>query len=139
MPCSTAFAWAGRREVMPPYGGIAMLSRLIPALIVLFTFFASLPLQAADPAPTGLSPFVLPWDDASPGPTDLSFLNHTPAGKFGPIHARPDGHFYAGDERVRFLGVNLCFSGTLPEENDADKIAARMAKFGINVVRFHHL
>jgi hypothetical protein len=114
-------------------------SRLIPGLIVLATSLASSPLQAADAAPAGLVPFVLPWDDGAPGPTDLSFLNHAPAGKFGPVHARPDGRFYGGDQRIRFLGVNLCFAATLPEKGDADKIAARMAKFGINVVRFHHM
>lgn len=87
----------------------------------------------------GLVPFVLPWNDRAEGPTDLSFLNHVPAGKFGPIHAGSDGHFYAGDRRVRFFGVNLCFAGTIPRKDEAEGIAARMAKFGINVVRFHHM
>lgn len=96
-------------------------------------------LLAADVNEADLVPFVLPWNDASKGPTDVSFLNHVPAGKFGPIHAGPDGHLYAGDERIRFLGVNLCFAGTLPSAEHADGVAARMAKFGINVVRFHHM
>ena len=87
-------------------------------------------------------PFVLPWDDSSAGPTDLSFLNHVPAGKFGVIKAKPDGHFYPDHDfkqRMRFMGVNLCFGATLPEKDDAKKIAARMAKFGINVVQLHHM
>ena len=88
---------------------------------------------------TGLVPFVLPWNDGSEGPTDLSFLNHVPAGKFGPIRAGKDGHFHAGDQRVRFFGVNLCMAGTIPRKENAEGIAARMAKFGINVVRFHHM
>ncbi|MBP7934919.1 MAG: carbohydrate binding domain-containing protein [Phycisphaerae bacterium] len=94
---------------------------------------------AAPGGGAGLVPFVLPWNDGNEGPTDLSFLNHVPAGRFGPIRAGNDGHFYAGDQRVRFLGVNLCFAGTIPRKNEAEGIAARMAKFGINVVRFHHM
>lgn len=108
-------------------------------LIVVSGCIAFAPLRADEPAAGELKPFVLPWDDGATGPTDLSFLNRAPAGKFGAIQARSDGHFYAGDERVRFLGVNLCFAGTLPEKTDAEKIAGRMAKFGINVVRFHHM
>ena len=96
------------------------------------------PASSASPAESGLVPFVLPWDDASPGPTDLSGLNHVPAGRYGFIRAGDGGHLYAGDQRIRFVGVNLCFAGTVPTREDAPKIAGRMAKFGINVVRFHH-
>jgi hypothetical protein len=85
----------------------------------------------------GLVPFVLPWDDAAPGITNLSDWNHRPAGKFGPVRAGPDGHLYVGDERIRFFGVDLAFDGNIPRTEDAPKIAARMAKFGINIVRFH--
>jgi len=54
-----------------------------------------------------LVPFVLPWDDAAPGPTNLSGWNHKPAGKFGPVRAGEDGHLYVGAERIRFFGVDL--------------------------------
>jgi hypothetical protein len=98
--------------------------------------------SGSDGAETGtppLFPFVLPWDDASPGPTNWSASLPRPAGKFGPIHAGKDGHLYAGDERIRFFGVNLCFGGDFPDHKSAAKVAARLAKFGINAVRFHHL
>ncbi len=89
-----------------------------------------------------LFPFVLPWDDASPGPTDLSGWLHKPAGRFGHVRGE-EGHLYIGEddtrERIRFLGVNVCFAGCFPEKAQAEKIAARMAKFGINCVRFHHM
>ncbi len=81
--------------------------------------------------------FVLPWDDATPGITNVGSLNPAPAGGRGFITAR-DGHFY--DEkgnRVRFLGVNLCFSACFPEKADAEKVAARLRKFGVNIVRLH--
>lgn len=85
----------------------------------------------------GLFPFVLPWDDASPGITDLSGWIPKPAGKYGHIRAGPGGHLYAGQERIRLHGVDLAFSANFPAKDDADKIAARMARFGINIVRFH--
>lgn len=86
-----------------------------------------------------LAPFVLPWDDASAGPTDMSGLSERPAGKSGFVRAGPDGHLYAGQQRIRFWGVNTCFGANFPEKPDAEKVAARMAKFGINAVRFHHM
>jgi hypothetical protein len=89
--------------------------------------------------PSGLFPFVLPWDDASPGVTDVSGWLPKPAGKLGPVHAGDDGHLHTGNERIRFVGVNLAFAANFPRKEDAPKVAARLAKFGINVVRFHHL
>lgn len=86
-----------------------------------------------------LVPFVLPWDDATDGPTNIAGWLHAPAGEYGHVTAAEDGHFYVGDTRLRFFGVNLCFGACFPEKDDADKIAARMAKFGINAVRFHHM
>jgi hypothetical protein len=102
---------------------------------------AALVVAGAAPAgePSRLFPFVLPWDDAEPGPTDLSGWLHRPAGKFGPVRAGPDGHLHVGDRRIRFFGVNLCFAADFPGKEDADKVARRLAKFGVNVVRFHHM
>jgi hypothetical protein len=81
--------------------------------------------------------FVIPWDDAAPGATDVSALNPTPAGGRGFVTAK-DGHFY--DEkgnRVRFFGVNICYSGCFPDKADAEKVAAHLHKFGVNIVRLH--
>jgi hypothetical protein len=87
----------------------------------------------------GLAPFVISWDDATPGALDLSFLNHKPAGSLGLIKTGPDGDLYAGNEKIRFLGTNLIFAAAAPEKERAPKIAAHLAKYGINVVRFHHI
>ena len=40
-------------------------------------------------------------------------------------------------KRVRFLGVNLVGQGAFPTYADAEKMAARMAKLGINLVCLH--
>lgn len=90
------------------------------------------------PGNSAMQPFWLPWDDASPGPADVSFLLDPPAGGRGPVTVR-DGHFFTGDRRIRFWGVNLCFAGCFPTHEEASKIAGRLAKFGVNCVRFHHM
>ncbi|HEV3205012.1 MAG TPA: hypothetical protein VGY77_11540, partial [Gemmataceae bacterium] len=84
-------------------------------------------------------PFVIPWDDASKTITDVSFLNPTPAGGNGFIRTR-NGHFYDEQgKRIRFLGVNFTFSANFPDNTDAPKIAARLHKYGFNIVRLHHM
>jgi len=61
-----------------------------------------------------LFPFVLPWDDATPGVTNLSGWLEKPAGKVGQIRVGEDGHLYAGAERIRFFGVDLALSANIP-------------------------
>lgn len=95
---------------------------------------------AAAPPPESFFPFVIPWDDAKPNvATDLSRLNHV--GKPLPRIEVRDGHFYeAGtDTRVRFWGTNIGADEAFPDKAAADAVAARMAKYGINLVRLHHL
>lgn len=86
-------------------------------------------------------PFVVPWDDNVAGTvTDVSFLNAMPAGKNGWITAK-DGRFVESKtgNRIKFFGTNVTGNMAFPPKEDADKVAARMAKLGINIVRFHHL
>ncbi len=85
-----------------------------------------------------LFPFQLPWDDATPSVTDVSFLNDKPAGRDGFVTVK-DGHLFVGEKRLRIFGVNICFAAAFPDKDMAPKVAARMAKFGINCVRFHHM
>jgi hypothetical protein len=121
-------------------------------IAVLVLTVAAGAIRAEEPAPLPAPfPFVLPWDDAlarrnataregaAPSVANVSDWLPKPAGAAGRIRAGDDGHLYAGRERIRFFGVNLCFGASFPRHADAEKIAARMAKFGINVVRFHHM
>ncbi len=84
-------------------------------------------------------PMVLPWNDATESVTNISGWSHQPAGKYGRLHANESGELMAGSERYRLWGVNLTAGACFPSHEDAEQIAARMAKFGINVVRFHHM
>ena len=92
--------------------------------------------QAQDKAnPLNLIPWVLPWDDATPSVTNVSDWLEKPAGAHGFVTAR-EGHLYTGSRRLRFVGTNMTASAAFPEHADAEKVAARLAKFGINCVRF---
>jgi len=83
--------------------------------------------------------FVIPGLDATQTPVDMSFLNPKPAGADGSVQIK-DGHFWDGTgNRLRFLGTNLTFGSAFPDKDVAPKIAAHMRKFGINIVRFHHM
>eukprot|EP00727_Mastigamoeba_balamuthi_P011719 m51a1_g717 putative protein (1684) ;mRNA; f:430093-442653 len=55
------------------------------------------------------------------------------------VAATPDGHFARAGSRVRFWGVNLCFSANFPAHDEAVIMADRMQQAGVNIVRFHHM
>lgn len=106
--------------------------------------------------------FRFPIDqDALAGAPDFSFLNH-PLGPGDQLIVR-DGHFcrlgvttalhraakvrvrtaavrtYDVCERVRLFGVNLAFGANFPTQEDAPRIARRLRKLGVNLVRLHHM
>ncbi len=84
-------------------------------------------------------PFAMPGLDAAPSATDMSGLAGEPRGVRGPVRIR-DGHLVDRDgKRLRLLGVNFSFGANFPAHSDAEKVAARLAKLGINAVRHHHM
>ena len=90
--------------------------------------------------------FAIDQDNLAGAP-DFSFLNHplTPADRL----FAAKGHFYrvgddlkpntADDERVRLFGLNLAFGANFPAESDAPRIAQRLRRLGVNLVRLHHM
>ncbi len=117
--------------------------RALAAVAALLVFTApAAPAPPPSPPDAGaLFPFVIPWDDALAGTaTDVSRLNAAPAGSGGFVVAR-DGVFVEEKtgRRVRFFATNLGGRAAFPTAQDAERIAARMAKLGINLVRLHHL
>ncbi|NUQ00137.1 MAG: carbohydrate binding domain-containing protein, partial [Armatimonadetes bacterium] len=97
-----------------------------------------LPAEQRPANPLGLIPFVLPWDDASPGVTHVGSWLDKPAGQRGHVTVR-DGRLYTGDRRFKVFGTNITSGDSFPEHAKAEKVAARLEKFGINCVRFHHM
>ncbi len=83
-------------------------------------------------------PFPAYPDDA---PIDLRFVfaDEKPAGKHGFLRAA-GAHFEFEDGTVgRFWGTNFNGGANFPSHDYAEKVALRLAKFGINIVRFHQL
>src|SRR4051812_31349778 len=80
-------------------------------------------------------PFSIDQDHLSGAP-DFSALNHpiTPADR---VLAK-NGHFYTtAGQRVRLFGVNTAFGANFPEPADAVRIAKRLRRLGVNLVRLH--
>lgn len=83
-------------------------------------------------------PFVIPGDDSEKSITDRSQLLDEAWSESEFVKVK-DGHFYVGDKRLRFWGMNVCFGANFPTHDEADKLAPHLAKLGINAVRFHHM
>ena len=126
---------------------------MLVTIIGLFAFAAASVLAQnapapATPPPTGpktveappaaLFPFVLPWDDAAASPANLAAWLDAPAGGRGFVTAK-DGHLSVGNKRLRMFGVNVVGAAGFPAHEEADKMAARLAKFGVGCVRFRGL
>ena len=71
---------------------------------------------------------VRTWDGA----------NLAVAGSEGFLSAK-DGSFVAADGQKRLLGTNLCFSANFCSHEKAERLADSLSRFGIGVVRLHHM
>ena len=83
-----------------------------------------------------LFPFLISYD----GPDNASSMAHlldAPAGRGGFIRVE-DGHFVNDKGRVRLNATNLTGPANFPTHEASDKLAARLARFGINCVRLHY-
>ena len=86
-----------------------------------------------------MEPFVVDWSTPANSPADVSFLLNAPAGKDGFVRAA-DGHLVRPDgSRFRIWGINATGKACLPLKDDAVKVAAHLARYGINCVRLHFL
>src|ERR1700743_202376 len=93
----------------------------------------------------GMAPFTMDHRGGERGtsPVDVSFLLDAPAGKHGFVVVK-DGHLATEDgQRIRFWGVNITDwskgSRQIPDKSDASFLAATLARFGVNSVRFQFL
>ncbi|MCL4194737.1 MAG: hypothetical protein KJZ87_23565, partial [Thermoguttaceae bacterium] len=83
-------------------------------------------------------PFNFPLDDTNLDSIDLSGFLDGPAGKHGFLTVGEDGHFYFADgTRARFFGTNVGGKDGCPDKATAEATAARLAKYGVNLLRIH--
>ncbi len=84
-----------------------------------------------------LFPFVVSYDTPK-NVTNLSDRLDRPAGKDGFVRCE-EGHFVTEAGPIRFWATNLCFEACFPSRDQADRLARRLARLGINCVRMHHM
>ncbi|MBI5833345.1 MAG: carbohydrate binding domain-containing protein [Armatimonadetes bacterium] len=102
------------------------------------TLLLALLALAGDPL-AGAFPFAMPPVYDLAGYVDMGYLSPEPCGSHGRLVVR-DGTFVDGrGQRVRLLGTNLTFATAFPSKDLAPKIAERMKRLGMNVVRLHHM
>lgn len=83
-------------------------------------------------------PYPFYHDDAA---IDISFLfeDEKPAGKHGFLKVSGRDFVFEDGTKVKFWGTNFNGAGCFPEHEYAKKLARRLAKIGINLVRMHQL
>ncbi len=82
-------------------------------------------------------PFAIDWNQHDETVIDLSRYLRAPAGKDGFIRVSGQ-HFVDGSGlRFRCWGVNITGPSCFPTREQADQLAAALARLGINCVRFH--
>ena len=93
--------------------------------------------DAATAGEEGLFPFVVSYDSPA-NATNVSAWLDGPAGGHGFVKAR-DGQLANDAGPVRFWATNIAFEGCFPTHQQAERLAARLARLGINCVRMHHM
>ncbi|MDW7656103.1 MAG: hypothetical protein SCM11_02890 [Bacillota bacterium] len=87
---------------------------------------------------TKFAPYPFRWDDV---PIDISsvFKSEKPAGKHGFLMVDGDQFVFEDGTPGRFWGTNFNSGANFPDFEYSEKTARRLAKTGINIVRFHQL
>ena len=86
-----------------------------------------------------LQPFRLSWFGADANITSFAGWNQPIAADSPWVRVNEEGHYALEERRIRFLGVNVGAATAFPDAVRAEAHAARLARFGFNSVRFHHL
>uniref|UniRef100_A0A7C4UFR0 Glycoside hydrolase family 42 N-terminal domain-containing protein n=1 Tax=candidate division WOR-3 bacterium TaxID=2052148 RepID=A0A7C4UFR0_UNCW3 len=95
-----------------------------------FLFYAitNLPIKDED-----FFPFLIPFSDTIYSPVSLKNLNHFPAGKYGFIKIKKNGHlcFEKDTTEIKFFGAQIFYND--PDSDNAKIIAGKFLKLGFNV------
>lgn len=96
----------------------------------------SKPVWNEDPDFPPLFDFLISYDGANNATSVAQFLD-APAGNGGFLRCE-NGHFVNDKGRVRLHATNLTGPANFPTHEESDKLARRLARFGINCVRLHY-
>lgn len=100
--------------------------------------FPELPLDYHFTDTTGWYPWRFDVMNPNLGELDLSRFLDAPAGKHGFSTVGKEGHIeFADGTRGRFFGTDVGGSRCCPEKPEAEIWAARLAAYGVNLLRLH--
>lgn len=143
--CSAAdFAAILEGTLDPFYAGMTGRLRVIGDLGYLMEFQSRLEAAGpAQPVTTDTSDWYafepLPLDLEARVAPDASGLLDPPAGKRGFLRVEGGRFVFEDGTPARFWGVNIVGGAAFPDHETARRTAARLARFGCNMVRFHHM
>lgn len=103
------------------------------AWLILISICARMTTHADEPT----FPFVISYD-APANVTNVASWLDKPAGSHGHVRAVA-GHLATAAGPIRFWATNSCFDACFPSHEEAEQVAARLARFGIGCVRMHHM
>ncbi len=81
-----------------------------------------------------------PWaakDHASPSVFAMDDWLDKPAGKHGGVRMEGDHFQFEDGTPIKFWGTNLAYAQCAPEHTQAEDVATRFARYGVNAVRLH--
>ena len=109
--------------------------------VTAFTLLALLSNIAPTIAQTQQATIPLPidWENLDHSVLDLSSYLEAPAGRDGFLRVEGEHLVKPDGSRFRIWGVNVVAALGFPEHDEADRLAADLARLGINCVRFHGL
>ena len=77
--------------------------------------------------------------DVSYDGNNFVFENEKPAGIHGFVTQKEDKFVFEDGTVARFWGTNFNSAANFPSHEYSDMVAKRLAKFGLNLVRFHQM
>jgi hypothetical protein len=110
-------------------------TRLCQLCLSLLPLLWAAPARTAEMAP--MFPFVISYDAPDNASSVAHFLEK-PAGKHGFVRAEGE-QFVTDAGPIRLNGTNLTGPANFPTHEQADRLAARLARFGLNCVRLHYM
>jgi hypothetical protein len=117
------------------------MKKIVIAMMSMAFLLRALPVfSAEDAAKTQWYPFVLSEKLDPDSPANVGkFVLDAPAGKHGFVKVKGNQFVFEDGTPARFWGTNLCFSACFPSKEQARMMADRLAFFGFNAVRLHHM
>jgi hypothetical protein len=84
-------------------------------------------------------PFPIDWANLDRSVIDGASFLKAPAGQAGFVRVDGSRLVFPDGARFRVWGVNVVADGGFPTHDEADRLAADLARLGVNAVRFHGL